>query len=343
MMRRQYSHSSRGLLTGLTIFSLLVIEVDAQPRPVTYPAHQNIAPSLSVESSLFAAPDPSFKLPAAVIANSAAAPSKDNEEDNDAKAPPVVNKTSNRVSLRSLPSLQPLSLPDAAKLTPLDQAYLDVYSILREENECSRFYGGPAAIEVLNQLAKQLKPSYFNRFIALRMKGKIAYAMNNATKLQYRIFEKAELNHNGPFYKSNIFPLDSTVPRVGEFSPNTREARITIMLHEIGHMIQRADGQWVLPNDGDDSEISKENTQKVIDVCREQIRERGHITFEHALASMRADREANAAEMSASVESHATINVDAKPATPDLLRQIGSQIETRCESCRREIQNPQDH
>lgn len=239
-------------------------------------------------------------------------------------------------------SLQPLLLPDAARLKPLDKAYLDAYSILRGGNDCSRFFGGPAAIEVLNQLTRQLKPAYFNRSIGLRMKGKISYVMNNATKLSYRLFESAELNTDGPFFKTTLFPMGSPVHRVGEFSPNTREARLTILLHELGHMIQRPNGEWVLPNDGDDPTTSKDNTQKVIEVCRQEIKGRGQVTFETALASMQSDREEAQARLTASVETTPSSNPLKKTASPELLRQIGSEIDARCDSCRREIQNPQD-
>jgi len=236
-----------------------------------------------------------------------------------------------------------LTLPEAAKLTPLDKAYLDAYSILREDNACSRFFGGRAAIEVLNHLARQLKPVYLQRTIGLRMTGKISYAMNNATKLSYRIFENAQLNTNGPFYRTSIFPIDASIPRVGEFSPNTREARLTILLHELGHMIQKPNGDWVLPNDGDDPITSKDNTHKVISVCRDQILDRSHISFERALAVMQSDREAKPAQIAANLETTSSHVAEAKPAPPGLLRQIGSHLDAQCEPCRREIQNPQDH
>src|SRR6185312_7922180 len=242
----------------------------------------------------------------------------------------------------ALPSLQPLALAEVAKLSPLDKAYLDVYSILRDSNECSEFFGGPAAIEVLNQLTRQLRPAYFDRSIGLRMTGRISYAMNDATRLSYRIFETAQLNTNGPFFKTSAFPTDSVIARVGEFSPNTSEARLTILLHELGHMIQRPNGDWVLPNDGDNPATSKENTQKVIDVCRNQIKKRGQVSFEKELAVMQTDRQEAEAQLTALKAGSAPSTPDLKRVSPELLRHIGSQDEARCDSCRPEIQNPQD-
>jgi hypothetical protein len=178
-----------------------------------------------------------------------------------------------------------LPLPKASKLTPLDKAYLDAFSILRQDNECSRFYGGPPAIEVLNRLTRQLKPAYFESSIALKMKGITSVATNYQSGLAYRLFEKAELNLNGPFYRAGIFPNEATKHFVGNFWPNTREARVAILLHEIGHMIKTADNHWVLPDDGDDPELSRQNTLRVIAVCRDQIKGLSRISFAHELSS----------------------------------------------------------
>ena len=185
---------------------------------------------------------------------------------------------------RSATLTSALALPLLAKLTLLDKAYLDAFSILREDNKCSRFYGGPRAIEALNQLKLQLKSVYFDRSIALRMQGQTSFTTNNASGLSYRLFDKAELNINGAFYKPSLFLPAATVLGIGEFSPNTREARVTILLHELGHMIQTSSNRFLLPNDGNDPETSRQNTLRVIAVCREQIKGQSHIRFEQALA-----------------------------------------------------------
>ena len=48
---------------------------------------------------------------------------------------------------------------DERKLNDLDKAYIDVFTILRDDNPCSRLYGGPAAIEALNELMRTLRPA----------------------------------------------------------------------------------------------------------------------------------------------------------------------------------------
>src|SRR3982751_1276064 len=129
-------------------------------------------------------------------------------------------------------NIEPLLALSTAKLSLLDKAYLDAYWILRDDNGCSRMYGGPAALEALNRLIKQIKPAYLDRDVAIRMKGEMTFAFNYSTGFKYRIFDKAELNTNGPFYRAGLSPAEVVVARVGEFPPNTREARLTMLLHE---------------------------------------------------------------------------------------------------------------
>jgi hypothetical protein len=124
-----------------------------------------------------------------------------------------------------------LSLPNVNQLTPLDEAYLDAFSILKEDNTCSAFYGGPAAIEVLNQLKLQLKPTLLGGSVAVRMRGRTTNHMSLHDVLSYRLFQKVEINLEGPFYWRSLYYSDLSI---GGFPPNTREARVTILLHELG-------------------------------------------------------------------------------------------------------------
>ena len=177
-----------------------------------------------------------------------------------------------------------LLLPNANQLTLLDEAYLDAFSILKEDNICSAFYGGPPAIEVLNQLKQQLKPKYLDSSVAVRMTGKTGKLISLQYLLSYRLFDKAELNLEGPFYRGNASHSDRSI---GGFLPNTREARVTIMLHELGHLIERRDKRWLLLNDGTSEYLSQENTERVIAVCGQQIRGLSRISFAQELQPAR--------------------------------------------------------
>jgi hypothetical protein len=172
----------------------------------------------------------------------------------------------------------------AKELTPLDGAYLDAFSILRADNTCSTFYGGPAAIEVLNQFKLQLKPGLLDSSVAVRMSGSTTNHMSLHDALSYRLFQKAQLNLEGPFYRRSLSYSDLSI---GGFLPNTREARVTILLHELGHLIGRRDRQWLLPNDGASEDLMRENTKRVIRACREQIKRLRRISFAQELQAAR--------------------------------------------------------
>jgi len=61
---------------------------------------------------------------------------------------------------------------------------------------------------------------------------------------------------------------------------------VTILLHELGHLIKRRDKQWLLPNDGTSDHLSQENTERVISVCGEQIRSLSRISFAQELQTV---------------------------------------------------------
>lgn len=159
---------------------------------------------------------------------------------------------------------------DDRKLNDLDKAYLDVFTILRDDNACSRLYGGPAAIEALNELMRVVRSSYLDRHIAVRMSGPITVYRNANTGFSFRMFEKAEINKEGSFYRGNA-SSQQRVPAIADFQPNTRQTRVTLLLHELGHLVSGADKQWLLSDDGHDLELSAKNTKYVVDVCRDEI------------------------------------------------------------------------
>ena len=177
-----------------------------------------------------------------------------------------------------LPDL--LSLPVSRKLSDLEEAYLDSYTILRQSNSCSEFFGGPQAIEALNELTKQIRPAYLDRLVGLRMTGATTKVLNFTTGFKYRLFDRAEVNLNGPFYQNSGLPNSPRVPSIGKFPPSSREARVTLLLHELGHLIQKPDDQWLLRDDGKDAWRSEENTRRVIEACGKQIRDLHRFSFE---------------------------------------------------------------
>lgn len=177
-------------------------------------------------------------------------------------------QTRRRVRLQELRA----SASAHVRVTPLEQAYLDAITILDQPNDCSQFFGTTSTL-VLNELVVRLRIRSSNdSTVGFRMSGSFVVHVNGENGVLYRLFENAELNTDGPFYRSKVFPTDPWVPNIGSFPPNTREARVLILLHELAHLIQGNDGTWLIPNDGHSVELSRSNTLTVESKCKQQIR-----------------------------------------------------------------------
>lgn len=159
---------------------------------------------------------------------------------------------------------------DDRKLNELDKAYLDAFTILRDDNACSRLYGGRGAIEALNELMRVIRPTYIDRHIAVRMSGHTTLFRNAGSGFVFRMFDKAEINMNGSFYRGNA-SWEHRSPLATGFEANTRKTRVALLLHELGHLVRGEDQRWLLTDDGHDLELSEKNTQYVVDVCRREI------------------------------------------------------------------------
>ena len=104
------------------------------------------------------------------------------------------------------------------------------------------------------------------------MSGASTVTRNAKTGLTYRTFAKAEINQKGAFFKTKLFPEEPTVPAIGSFRSATNEARVLMLLHELGHMILGGDGRWLLRDDGGNDQESASNTDIVEKVCGREIR-----------------------------------------------------------------------
>jgi hypothetical protein len=171
----------------------------------------------------------------------------------------------------------PLPLSRTNKIYEL--AYKDTYNILSEDNSCSSFYGGPpVAVTVFNRLVGQLRTAYDrDPSVGISMITPVTIIDDHRTGYSYRLFAKARLNSNGPFYKSRVPITDKWIPGVGAFQANTREARALMLLHELGHLMKGPDQQWLLQDDGDDPLLSFKNTKTVETHCAKQLRQPGGV------------------------------------------------------------------
>jgi hypothetical protein len=164
----------------------------------------------------------------------------------------------------------PGATPVAVTLT--DLALADARAILSEDNTCSDFFGGARkAVTVLDALAERIKFKELpdNR-LGISMTGGDSIFVSQRTGYEYRLFEQVIINTNGPFYRSG--DRGTPMPLCGSFWPNTREARVLMLLHELGHLIKREGGKWLLPDDGNDYRRSLSNTRLVESRCLAQIK-----------------------------------------------------------------------
>src|SRR4030095_10704973 len=170
--------------------------------------------------------------------------------------------------------LQALRTADVKKmhLTPLDRAYLDTYMLLSGDNQCTEFFAGSVSRLVLNELVIKFRIRLIsdNR-IGVRMFGAFTNFVEPEDRIAYRLFEQAEINSGGAFYSSKTFPSQPRVPNMGSFRPNTREARVLILLHELAHLIKGRDGLWLIPDDGNNPQLSDLNTQTIESECGRYI------------------------------------------------------------------------
>jgi hypothetical protein len=114
------------------------------------------------------------------------------------------------------------------------------------------------------------------------MSGPITTVQSHQTGFSFRLFEKVEINLDGSFFRGQ-----STTERRGSVSPsylpNTRETRVVVLLHELGHLVKTPDRRWVLADDGDDPVLSLQNTEQIISVCRPQIDSLARLTTQQEL------------------------------------------------------------
>jgi len=159
----------------------------------------------------------------------------------------------------------------------LESVYYNTLAILSTSNSCSDFFGGPtASMEVFSRLMGQVRKEFLSPSIAMRMQGETINAEDLRTNTRYRLFSKISINANGPFYRKTNFRSERTIFGVGSFAPNTREVRVLILLHELGHLMKGPDGTWLLPDDGSKEELSRDNSRKIEKVCRDQISSLGN-------------------------------------------------------------------
>ena len=158
-------------------------------------------------------------------------------------------------------------------LSQLDQALLDAADVLERDSGCASFYRNPrAALTVLISLVDRLHiEPMANVQVGVKMSGRFTNHVEPETGISFRLFQHSALNLDGPFFRTKEFAKSYRLQAIGSYGPNTREARLLMLLHELGHLMTDADGAWLLPDDGNDAEQSKRNSLIIEARCREQL------------------------------------------------------------------------
>ncbi len=168
----------------------------------------------------------------------------------------------------------PPPLAPLPKDSALRDAYLDAYRILSHENSCSAFYGGAvASLTVLNRMVGAIrKEALDDDGVGMRMTGGVTYCKDSRTGAQYRLFGVMTLNARGVFYNRSRFraPLGWDDPFL--VNSEVREMRVTVLLHELAHLVEGPDGRWLIPNDGGDGRQSLLNTRAVMERCGRHVK-----------------------------------------------------------------------
>jgi hypothetical protein len=169
--------------------------------------------------------------------------------------------------------VQPLLDGYSMQSSLIDKAYLDAYTILKESNSCSRFFGGAhIATSALNSLYPRLKTAVVENHVGISMYGPFTFVRDFKTGVSYRLFQNALVNLRGPFYRSANERSQNFFKKIGNYPANTREARVTMLLHELGHLLPGSDGSWLLPDDGGNHIQIAANTATIMERCSEQIK-----------------------------------------------------------------------
>jgi len=194
------------------------------------------------------------------VAAEAAAVGRD---DGEAAAGPLMSSETEAVKIK---------LEDAQRAPLLKAAYKDAFDVLGRDDECSNFFGGRETAQyVLGRLVGELRDGpELEPNIGIRMQGGYTNITDARTGGRYRLFDEAIINSRGPFFRAD--DGRRALPDCGSFAPNTRGVRAAMLLHELGHLIRRADGRWVLPNDGDNLALTTRNTERVEKKCGRHIK-----------------------------------------------------------------------
>jgi hypothetical protein len=174
--------------------------------------------------------------------------------------------------------------------------------LLQGNSACSQFYGG-AGLDALGEIEKFVDAAGASAFgpigdnsdTGIEMKVPTLTSPDTTPITQANLYaavspEKVIINTNGAFIRK-IAIGSAKLPRFGNYPPGSLKSRVLQLLHEAGHLVitdsyptfqsiimgkkTRRYRMYrlihLLPIDGGKSNLSKQNTDKVLGACRAQI------------------------------------------------------------------------
>jgi hypothetical protein len=186
---------------------------------------------------------------------------------------PVLSASADPVQLRLLEM--------GARGVAIEQAREHVLAILRADNPCSAWFrewnsDAAAIFESLNFSLVDGPAAVLKS----KSSGEILFQHPYSARVEENAGRDASilLNARGPFFvkvadvlerpynASFLRPAGLRELRVGSYVGGTLPARMTTLLHELGHVLGR------LPDDSDESSgLSMQNTERVLHACRAEI------------------------------------------------------------------------
>ncbi|HXN51355.1 MAG TPA: hypothetical protein VN943_05405 [Candidatus Acidoferrum sp.] len=165
----------------------------------------------------------------------------------------------------------------------IEQAREHVIAILSTENSCSAWFREvhPDSAAIFESLDFFVDDGPKHVVASKSTFGEMLFKHPYSARVQENAGYNAVvlLNANGPFFATAADVLERRTAgglarfagrrtlRVGSYEGSTLPARITTLLHELGHVIGR------LPDDSDElSGLSAQNTEHVLHACRAEIK-----------------------------------------------------------------------
>lgn len=172
----------------------------------------------------------------------------------------------------------------------INQAFTDAEKVIRDGGRCNAFfkdnrtgYHTEGLVNALKKFGSQLRESDLRPDVDTGIKmwtqpgEQTTINVSQTYDIVYRTWpdNRVVVNSSGPFFQTYYFNPTRVRPRLGltsQFLAGTRRARVLQVLHELAHLIKKADNSgYLIPDDGGNANQSVANTNTVDSKCGAEI------------------------------------------------------------------------